>query len=80
MVAIYIEKKSNNYKQYSTNLSFHYFLLVLSGWVLSQLMMLRFEAAVFFAVIIVSYLVQDGRVNYVEGFMLIGTYVHHFPA
>jgi len=56
--------------------------LVLFGWVLGQPMMLNFDifqAAVFFlAILVVSYVVQDGKTNYFEGIMLIGTYVEQF--
>ena len=58
-------------------------LLILLGWVIGQPMMLNFdvfEAAVFLlAIIVVSYVVQDGKTNYFEGIMLIGTYVSCFP-
>jgi Ca2+:H+ antiporter len=57
-------------------------LLILLGWVIGQPMMLYFdvfEAAVFLlAIIVVSYVVQDGKTNYFEGIMLIGTYVNCF--
>jgi Ca2+:H+ antiporter len=56
--------------------------LVLLGWVLGKPVMLNFdvfEAAVFFlAIIVVSYVIQDGRTNYFEGIMLTGTYVKCF--
>jgi Ca2+:H+ antiporter len=56
--------------------------LVLLGWILGKPVMLNFdvfEAAVFFlAIIVVSYVIQDGKTNYFEGVMLIGTYVQFF--
>jgi Ca2+:H+ antiporter len=57
--------------------------LVLLGWILEQPMILNFdifEAAVFFlAIMVVNYIVQDGKTNYFEGFMLMGTCVNPFP-
>jgi len=53
--------------------------LVLLGWILEQPMTLsfdNFEAVVFFmAIMVVNYLIQDGRTNYFEGAMLMGTYI-----
>jgi Ca2+:H+ antiporter len=52
-------------------------LLVLLGWILEKPMTLgfdSFEAVIFFlAVMVVACLIQDGRTNYFEGAMLIGT-------
>ncbi|KAL2015303.1 hypothetical protein VTK56DRAFT_5896 [Thermocarpiscus australiensis] len=54
-------------------------LMVILGWILGQPMTLHFEtfATIAFAisVIVVAYVVQDGRSNYFEGAMLIGLYV-----
>jgi Ca2+:H+ antiporter len=51
--------------------------LVLLGWIIDQPMILRFdvfEAAVFLlAIMVVNYIIQDGKTNYFEGFMLMGT-------
>lgn len=57
-------------------------ILVLLGWIIEQPMILSFdtfEAAVFFlAVMVVNYIIQDGKTNYFEGFMLMGTCVNRF--
>lgn len=56
--------------------------LVLLGWILEQPMILNFdifEATVFFlAIMVVNYIIQDGKTNYFEGFMLMGTCVNLF--
>lgn len=52
--------------------------LVILGWIIGQPMTLNFEifeTVVFFlSVLVVNYLIQDGRSNYLEGCMCIGTY------
>ncbi|PSK36026.1 Vacuolar calcium ion transporter [Elsinoe australis] len=52
--------------------------LVLLGWAMGQPMTLHFqmfETVVFFlSVLVVNYLIQDGKSNYLEGAMCIGTY------
>jgi Ca2+:H+ antiporter len=57
--------------------------LVIFGWIIGQPMMLNFdifEIAVFLlAIIVVSYVIQDGKTNYFEGIMLMGTYVKLSP-
>ncbi|MCJ1393236.1 hypothetical protein MMC18_006108 [Xylographa bjoerkii] len=53
--------------------------LVILGWIIGQPMTLHFETfetVVFFlSVLVVNYLIQDGKSNYLEGAMLVGTYV-----
>ena len=53
--------------------------LVILGWIIGRDMTLHFETfetVVFFlSVLVVNYLIQDGKSNYLEGAMLIGTYV-----
>ncbi|EOD50132.1 putative calcium proton exchanger protein [Neofusicoccum parvum UCRNP2] len=53
--------------------------LVLLGWAMGQPMTLHFqtfETVVFFlSVLVVNYLIQDGKSNYLEGAMCIGTYI-----
>lgn len=53
--------------------------LVILGWILGQPMTLHFqgfETVVFFlSVLVVNYLIQDGKSNYLEGFMCLGTYL-----
>lgn len=53
--------------------------LVMLGWIIGQPMTLHFqgfETVVFFlSVLVVNYLIQDGKSNYLEGCMCIGTYV-----
>ena len=55
--------------------------LVVVGWIVNQPMSLCFEpfdAVVFFlSVLVVNSLVADGESNYLEGAMLVGTYVTH---
>ncbi|KAF2800173.1 vacuolar calcium ion transporter-like protein /H(+) exchanger [Melanomma pulvis-pyrius CBS 109.77] len=52
--------------------------LVILGWIIGKPMSLRFETfetVVFFlSVLVVNYLIQDGKSNYLEGAMCIGTY------
>jgi Ca2+:H+ antiporter len=52
-------------------------LLVLLGWNLEQPMRFNFDifegAVLFLTVIVVSCLIQDGRTNYFEGAMMVGT-------
>lgn len=51
--------------------------LVILGWIMDRPMTLHFEifeTVVFFlSVIVVNYLIQDGKSNYLEGAMLLGT-------
>ena len=58
--------------------------LVILGWIINQPMTLQFEVfetVVFFlSTTVVFYLIQDGFSNYLEGAMLLGTYVSHFPS
>ena len=53
--------------------------LVILGWIIHQPMTLNFEGfetVVFFlSVLVVNYLIQDGKSNYLEGCMCIGTYI-----
>ncbi|KAK0850952.1 Vacuolar calcium ion transporter [Friedmanniomyces endolithicus] len=53
--------------------------LVILGWIMGEEMTLRFqsfETVVFFlSVLVVNYLIQDGKSNYLEGCMCLGTYV-----
>jgi len=53
--------------------------LVILGWIMGQPMTLRFEGfetVVFFlSVLVVNYLIQDGKSNYLEGCMCLGTYI-----
>lgn len=53
--------------------------LVLLGWAIGQPMTLHFqgfETVVFFlSVLVVNYLIQDGKSNYLEGCMCLGTYI-----
>ncbi|KAI9806032.1 MAG: hypothetical protein M1833_004439 [Piccolia ochrophora] len=53
--------------------------LVILGWIIGSPMTLRFETfetVVFFlSVLVVNYLIQDGASNYLEGAMLLGTYL-----
>lgn len=53
--------------------------LVILGWIIGQPMTLNFqifETVVFFlSVLVTNYLIQDGRSNYLEGCMCIGTYI-----
>ncbi|KAL5627288.1 hypothetical protein BROUX41_003441 [Berkeleyomyces rouxiae] len=52
--------------------------LVIVGWIMGQPMTLHFEmfqtVAFAFSVLVVTYTVQDGRSNYLEGAMLLGLY------
>ena len=53
--------------------------LVILGWIIGQPMTLNFEGfetVVFFlSVLVVNYLIQDGKSNYLEGCMCLGTYI-----
>ena len=53
--------------------------LVMLGWIIGQPMTLNFEGfetVVFFlSVLVVNYLIQDGKSNYLEGCMCLGTYI-----
>jgi len=53
--------------------------LVILGWIIGSPMTLRFETfevVVFFiSVLVVNYLIGDGRSNYLEGAMCIGVYM-----
>lgn len=53
--------------------------LVVLGWIMGQPMTLHFqgfETVVFFlSVLVVNYLIQDGKSNYLEGCMCLGTYI-----
>lgn len=54
-------------------------LLVLIGWMMNQAMSLYFRpfetVILFVSVLIANYLIQDGKSNYLEGAMLVGTYL-----
>jgi Ca2+:H+ antiporter len=53
--------------------------LVILGWIINKPMTLHFhgfETVVFFlSVLVVNYLIQDGKSNYLEGCMCLGTYI-----
>jgi Ca2+:H+ antiporter len=53
--------------------------LVILGWIIGEPMTLHFqgfETVVFFlSVLVVNYLIQDGKSNYLEGAMCLGTYI-----
>lgn len=53
--------------------------LVILGWIIGQPMTLHFQLFVtvtfFVSVLVVNYLIQDGKSNYLEGAMCLGTYV-----
>lgn len=53
--------------------------LVVLGWIIGQDMTLRFQTfetvVLFVSVLVVNYLIQDGKSNYLEGFMCLGTYI-----
>ncbi|TKA71585.1 hypothetical protein B0A55_08320 [Friedmanniomyces simplex] len=53
--------------------------LVILGWIMGEEMTLHFqsfETVVFFlSVLVVNYLIQDGKSNYLEGCMCLGTYI-----
>ncbi|KAF2103768.1 calcium/proton exchanger [Rhizodiscina lignyota] len=53
--------------------------LVILGWIMGRDMTLHFETfetVVFFvSVLVVNYLIQDGKSNYLEGAMCLGTYI-----
>jgi len=52
--------------------------LVVLGWIIGQPMTLHFQGfetvVLFISVLVVNYLIQDGKSNYLEGAMCIGTY------
>ncbi|KAJ5497166.1 hypothetical protein N7463_009153 [Penicillium fimorum] len=54
-------------------------LLVLVGWAFDQPLILRFDGfeatTLLLSVVVMTYLISDGRSNYFEGLMLIGTYI-----
>ncbi|CAO0791382.1 unnamed protein product [Mucor circinelloides] len=54
-------------------------VLVLAGWAINQPMTLFFEdfetVILFASVLIVNYLIQDGRSNWLEGILLLSSYV-----
>jgi len=54
-------------------------LLVILGWIIGQDMTLHFETfetVIFFlSVLVVTYVIQDGKSNYLEGAMLVGLYI-----
>jgi Ca2+:H+ antiporter len=54
--------------------------LVVLGWIIGQPMTLHFQGfetvVLFISVLVVNYLIQDGKSNYLEGAMCIGTYVY----
>ncbi|KAJ3368406.1 hypothetical protein GGF31_006367 [Allomyces arbusculus] len=54
-------------------------LLVVVGWIINQPMSLDFQlfdtAVLFIAVLVVNYLIADGRSNWLEGVMLLATYL-----
>lgn len=53
--------------------------LVILGWIIGEDMTLHFqgfETVVFFlSVLVVNYLISDGKSNYLEGCMCLGTYI-----
>ncbi|KAJ5295497.1 hypothetical protein PENANT_c001G01607 [Penicillium antarcticum] len=53
-------------------------LLVLVGWIFDRPLILRFDGfeatTLLLSVVVMTYLISDGRSNYFEGLMLIGTY------
>ncbi|KAJ5328665.1 hypothetical protein N7452_009055 [Penicillium brevicompactum] len=54
-------------------------LLVLIGWAFDRPLVLRFDGfeatTLLLSVVVMTYLISDGRSNYFEGLMLIGTYL-----
>jgi Ca2+:H+ antiporter len=56
--------------------------LVLAGWAIDQPMSLFFEdfetVILFASVLIVNYLIQDGRSNWLEGVLLLVKYINYF--
>ncbi|CAB4445127.1 unnamed protein product [Rhizophagus irregularis] len=54
-------------------------LLVILGWIIGQQMTLFFQTfetiALFISVLITNYLIQDGESNWLEGTMLLATYI-----
>lgn len=65
-------------------------LMVIIGWIIGMPMTLFFNmfetCILFITVLIVNYLIQDGETNWLEGTMLLGTYVilaiaiYYYPA
>ncbi|KAH8699197.1 hypothetical protein BGW36DRAFT_377444 [Talaromyces proteolyticus] len=53
--------------------------LVIIGWILDQPLTLQFDlfdaSILFLAIMVMNYLIQDGRSNYFEGLVLMGTYI-----
>ncbi|POS85200.1 hypothetical protein EPUL_003766 [Erysiphe pulchra] len=53
--------------------------LVILGWIIGQPLSLRFETfetmVFFLSVLVVTYVIQDGKSNYLEGAMLLGLYL-----
>lgn len=53
--------------------------LVILGWIIGQPMTLHFQTfetvVLFISVLVVNYLIQDGKSNYLEGAMCLGTYI-----
>ncbi|KAF2493553.1 vacuolar calcium ion transporter-like protein /H(+) exchanger [Lophium mytilinum] len=53
--------------------------LVVLGWIIHEPMTLHFQGfetvVLFISVLVVNYLIQDGKSNYLEGAMCIGTYI-----
>ncbi|KAJ5102011.1 hypothetical protein NUU61_004233 [Penicillium alfredii] len=54
-------------------------LLVIVGWMMDQPHILKFDefeaTTLLLSVVVMTYLISDGRSNYFEGLMLVGTYV-----
>ncbi|KAJ5111207.1 hypothetical protein N7532_001742 [Penicillium argentinense] len=54
-------------------------VLVLFGWIFSQPLVLKFDefetTTLLLSIVVMTYLIADGRSNYFEGLMLIGTYL-----
>jgi Ca2+:H+ antiporter len=52
-------------------------LIVTVGWVLDQPLILKFDefeaTTLLLSIVVMTYLISDGRSNYFEGLMLIGT-------
>lgn len=57
--------------------------LVILGWIINQPMTLQFKGfetiVLFLSVLVVNYLISDGRSNYLEGTMCLGLYVGPIP-
>lgn len=54
-------------------------LLVAVGWVFDQPLILKFDefeaTTLLLSIVVMTYLISDGRSNYFEGLMLVGTYI-----